>query len=144
MTQVKHAAFGIAYRGNKVLMILRSKDHTWGFPGGKVEGDETLEEAFRRETFEEIGVQLKNIVRKVYPPIEVKPGLYSTAFAFEVKSSYFKKAIKSFAKNRASHGSEVSAIAVFNVEDLVKGDIPLAPTVALEIEQVFGYKVKTV
>ena len=41
------------------LAILRADDRTWGLPGGKVEGDETPEQAIRRESYQEIGFRPK-------------------------------------------------------------------------------------
>lgn len=41
---------------NRVLLQLRSDDHTWGYAGGSVELDEVVEEAAKRELFEETGL----------------------------------------------------------------------------------------
>lgn len=50
-------AAGIMYRcGDKILLLKRTKDGTWGWPGGGIEGDETAELAARRESLEETGI----------------------------------------------------------------------------------------
>lgn len=41
-----------------ILMQRRSDDGTWSYPGGRIEIDETVEEAARREVFEECGLQI--------------------------------------------------------------------------------------
>jgi len=48
---------GIIFRGNQVLLIKRSKapaEGKWSIPGGVVHLGETLEEAVKRELFEEV------------------------------------------------------------------------------------------
>jgi 8-oxo-dGTP pyrophosphatase MutT (NUDIX family) len=47
-------------RENKVLLIHRFKngDEYWVLPGGGVEDEESLEEALKREVFEETGLEL--------------------------------------------------------------------------------------
>lgn len=46
-----------------ILLIKHEKTHTWNFPGGKVDKDESLEDAIDRELYEELGiiVEKKNI-----------------------------------------------------------------------------------
>ncbi|HEV2093992.1 MAG TPA: NUDIX domain-containing protein [Rubrobacter sp.] len=43
-------------RGGRLLMERRSDCGRWGFVGGSVEVEESLEEALRRETLEETGL----------------------------------------------------------------------------------------
>ena len=40
----------------RILLQLRSDNHCWGYAGGSVELDEIVEEAARRELFEETGL----------------------------------------------------------------------------------------
>lgn len=41
---------------NRILLQLRSDNHCWGYPGGSVELDEEVENAAKRELFEETGL----------------------------------------------------------------------------------------
>lgn len=41
-----------------ILMQQRQDDGTWSYPGGRIEIDETVEEAARREVWEECGLQV--------------------------------------------------------------------------------------
>ena len=41
---------------NRILLQLRRDNHCWGYPGGSVELDEEVENAARRELFEETGL----------------------------------------------------------------------------------------
>ena len=55
-------AAGVMYiNGNSVLLLKRTgkehEDGTWAFPGGKLEGEETPEQAARRESKEETGIE---------------------------------------------------------------------------------------
>ncbi len=42
----------------RILMQQRTDDGTWSYPGGRVEIDETVEDAARREVFEECGLSV--------------------------------------------------------------------------------------
>ena len=48
-------------RGGKVLIARRKSPfmgHSWEFPGGKLEDNETLEECLKREIHEELGIDI--------------------------------------------------------------------------------------
>lgn len=46
----------VVVKDNKILLNLRADTRTWGIPGGALELGETIEEAARRELFEETGL----------------------------------------------------------------------------------------
>lgn len=53
------AAIAVVIRHNKVLLVCRGQEPNkgrWGFPGGKIEIGETIEEAALRELKEETGI----------------------------------------------------------------------------------------
>ncbi|MAY02276.1 MAG: 8-oxo-dGTP diphosphatase MutT [Gammaproteobacteria bacterium] len=63
MTKAVHVAVGIVFNDQQqVLIAFRSKDKhqggLWEFPGGKVEADESVEQALERELAEEINLQI--------------------------------------------------------------------------------------
>lgn len=45
---------------NQLLLVANSEKLSWFTPGGRVEADESLEEAVIRETYEETGLTIKN------------------------------------------------------------------------------------
>jgi 8-oxo-dGTP diphosphatase len=85
---------GIIFRDNKILIARRKKgkamEGKWEFPGGKVEDNETLETALKRELKEEFGMVFKNngkLGQSVfkYPQVKVK----LTAFKCEFVNASF-------------------------------------------------------
>ncbi|MFO7612278.1 MAG: NUDIX domain-containing protein [Clostridia bacterium] len=63
--------------GNRILLIKRTDNDTWGIPGGSMELGETFEEAAKREVREETGLTVRKLrmmklfsgkeMRHVYP-----------------------------------------------------------------------------
>jgi len=87
MSERKRVVAGFIEKEGKVLLVKRPKNKKrgglWEFPGGKVEKEETLEEALKRELEEELGVRAipKEIVEKVnfyYPEEEIELILFRT------------------------------------------------------------------
>ena len=50
------ASVRVADPDNRILLQLRSDNHCWGYAGGSVELDEVVEEAAKRELYEETGL----------------------------------------------------------------------------------------
>ena len=46
---------------NRILLQLRADHHCWGYAGGSVELDEVVEDAAKRELFEETGIIAENL-----------------------------------------------------------------------------------
>lgn len=106
MDENQLVVIGIVNKDNKILMIKRAKienDLIWAFPGGKVDSNETPEEACVREIFEEtnVNVDIEELLgTRVHPNTnrtikyylcKYKSGLISIKFPEEVKDISFKK-----------------------------------------------------
>lgn len=77
---------GIVEKDGKILMVKRTKKEgnlVWAFPGGKVEKNETKENACIREIFEETGinVKIKKIIgQRMHPDTQVKLTYYLCSY----------------------------------------------------------------
>lgn len=80
---------GFLKKENKFLLVKRplnkNRGGFWEFPGGKVEKEETLEEAIERELREELGIKTKpkRILGKIkykYPDEEIELILFEVEF----------------------------------------------------------------
>ncbi len=80
-------AIGVLKRGNAVCLSLRQSSQTfaglWEFPGGKVEAEESIENALKREFLEELVVETSDwkpliTVPWTYPAVAVHLNVYIT------------------------------------------------------------------
>lgn len=75
---MRDVSCGIVNKDNKVLMVKRAKKEenlSWVFPGGKIEDNETSEEACVREVYEETGINvsiIKLLGERVHPNTGIK------------------------------------------------------------------------
>lgn len=77
MTEVARCVAGALIRDGKVLLVKRSFQvrhypGVWDLMGGHVEGDESLEDALRREAFEELQVEIESFqpLGTIHDPVE--------------------------------------------------------------------------
>ena len=88
------SASAIIFRENKILVVHidNEKRKTWDIPGGHLEGNESPEEALRREVCEEARVSIKNIKLLGYFESDAcKEKSYIAIFTANIKKLYFFK-----------------------------------------------------
>lgn len=51
----------IVYKDNRILLQQRQDNKCWGYPGGRIELGEIVEEAAKRETLEETGLTVRSL-----------------------------------------------------------------------------------
>ena len=72
---------------NRIVLVQRKDDNSWGLPGGLVDWGETIEEAAAREVTEETGLQVVAIRRLVgvYSAPDRDPRLHSVCILVEAQ-----------------------------------------------------------
>jgi 8-oxo-dGTP pyrophosphatase MutT (NUDIX family) len=100
----------------EILLVHRSDNDTWGLPGGWLELGETVEEAARREIFEETGLTLGKVeFLGVYSGKEVYHVYPNGQEVFFVISVFVSEDYKG---NTLEDGVETKEISFFNMDNL--------------------------
>ncbi|MBD3361711.1 NUDIX domain-containing protein [Candidatus Woesearchaeota archaeon] len=123
------AMFVLRDDNNRVLLQHRDKDASvlpdhWAFFGGGIEGNETPEEAVRREAKEELGIELKDLDFFKRYEFQEKKGLYEK-FVFVAPLNYAMDTLK-------KQQDEGQDLRVFSFEELANLKISDNDKVVLE------------
>lgn len=103
-------------RGNRLLMMRRTDNHCWGVPGGAMELGETYEETARRETLEEVGVELREI--ELFSVQSGPESHYIYANGDEIYAANITYLVREFSGEIILDTEEHSEYRYFNLDDL--------------------------
>ena len=117
--EVIHVAAGVIVNPEGKVLIARRPDHVhqgglWEFPGGKLELDEPVEEALKRELHEELGID----IQLAHPLIRIHHDYSDKSVLLDVWK------ITAFASN--AHGKEGQPIKWVKPEELGQFSFPEA------------------
>lgn len=120
--QNRQAARGILIQENKVALIYLSKRNYHKLPGGGIEKDETLEQAFHREIMEETGCRCQVTDPKAMT-IEHRDSLHLT----QISHVFFGKVTENtgqfhFDPYEIEEGSQLKWIPIKDVASVLKAD----------------------
>lgn len=133
----KDAVF-VCFKTDDQFLMIRRKDGSWGFPGGKVEGGETHQKAASREVKEEIGVSFHYRDMKASCSHRVNPSMTSHLFVKNVDKGFLLSCLISSVSGVASHSHETTGAALFNIKDFSTEGMTFAPTVLEELREVLS------
>lgn len=106
----------IIYNDKKEIFLMESpKWNAWLVPGGKIEGDESEEEALRREIKEELGIEITNIFK-----VGEKTKEPSNDFKDDKTKFIFKDFFAKACSTEINPNEEISNYGWFTVEDALK------------------------
>jgi len=89
------------------MLMKRTKDNSWGFPGGHIDKNESSKKTAKRETKEEAGIKIKNIEKVA-------------KYNFKNKKTHIYKKHISNKLNKIKLNDEHKEIGFFKPEDLSK------------------------
>ncbi|MBZ9669394.1 NUDIX hydrolase [Mesorhizobium sp. ES1-3] len=120
-------------RGDSVLLVKRAKPPSQGlyaFPGGKVEGDETLEDAARRELMEETGLRATGFrpLREIH--IDGRDDSHPVDYLLTVFGA-------AYAGGEAVASDDAETAAFYTLKEMTL--LPLAGSVLAVAEELLGH-----
>lgn len=101
---------------NRILLQLRSDNHCWGYAGGSVELDEVVEDAAKRELFEETGLIAESL--ELFGVFSGKDTHYVYPNGDEVSNVDIVYICKQYAGTLKCQDSEVDALKFFRVDEI--------------------------
>ncbi|MGD6880037.1 NUDIX hydrolase [Bacillus infantis] len=103
-------------QNNKLLLQLRKDNHCWGLTGGSLEPGESLEEAAKREMYEETGLAAKNL--KLFNVFSGEEFYYKLPHGDEVYNVTATYICNDFDGELRIDHEEVVNLAFFDVDQL--------------------------
>ncbi len=100
----------------RILLELRTDNHCWGYPGGSVDIDEVVEDAARRELFEETGLTADSL--ELFGVFSGKELHYVYPNGDEVSNVDVVFLCKSFSGEVKLQEEEVERLEFFALEDI--------------------------
>ncbi len=79
----------VILKDNEVLMIYSKKFNDYIFPGGGIKENESLEDALKRELYEELGANKVTIIKGVGYTEELRHGISGSDSVYNQKSYYY-------------------------------------------------------
>ena len=100
----------------RILLQLRSDNHCWGYAGGSVELDEDVEEAAKRELFEETGLVAKELT--LFGVFSGKDTHYVYPNGDEVSNVDIVYICKDYSGDLLCQEGEVDALKFFPIDQI--------------------------
>lgn len=119
-------ARAIIIYGDKLLLVKHANPHSrhYAFPGGKMEGDESIREALSREIKEELNIDaIPGDIQAVHEFVHPVFGGRRIEFFMDVSNPEDFAHISSAQDNTSSHAHELSEIVWIPLSELQSHDI---------------------
>ena len=100
----------------RILLQLRSDNHCWGYAGGSVELDEVVEEAAKRELFEETGLIANRL--ELFGVFSGKDTHYVYPNGDEVSNVDVVYVCRDYCGELHCQRGEVAALKFFEIDDI--------------------------
>lgn len=102
----RFAVRAVILKQHSIFLVKLKKTNEYKFPGGGVEMDESKLDALKRETKEEIGATIKEIISELGYIDQLYPDKYVEGEVFSMRSFYYLVNIKSEIQKQALSQAE--------------------------------------
>ncbi len=114
----------------KILLQRRKDNHCWGYAGGSVDLDEKVEDAAKRELFEETGLTANSI--ELFGVFSGKETHYIYPNGDEVSNIDIVYICKDYSGELKEQESEVEELMFFDIKDLPEN---ISPPIKMALEK---------
>ncbi len=119
----------------QILLQQRTDNHCWGYAGGAIELKETVEEAAKRELYEETGIIADEL--ELFSVFSGQDFYYQYPNQDEVYNIDIVFICKKYHGELKADPNEVEALSFFDLKTLPE---PISPPVAIPLQKYIAYK----